>query len=151
MVTVTLYNNTSDSNVLSKTITQVATLQCALKDATELMNPVLIIAGDTIETNVNYVYIPDLERYYFVRNKRQVTANRLELDLHVDVLMSFPDVIANSQGYVLNSASKPWEYIDSPNWVRDLRQRTDTVEFANGFNESPEYILMTVGGGGIGV
>jgi hypothetical protein len=72
MVTVTLHNNTSDSNVLSKTITQVATLQCALKDATELMNPVLIIAGDTIDTNVNYVYIPDLERYYFVRNKRQV-------------------------------------------------------------------------------
>ena len=151
MITVTLYNNTSDSNVLTKTITQVATLQCALKDATELMNPVLRMASDVITSGVNYCYIPSLGRYYFVRNKRQMTAGMVEVELHVDVLMSFPDVIANSQGYVLNSASKPWEYIDSPNWVRDLRQRTDTVEFANGFNESPEYILMTVGGGGIGL
>lgn len=151
MISVTLMNNASDSNVLAKTITQVSTIQCALKDATELMNPVLVIAGDNIESNVNYAYIPDLARYYYVRNKRQVTASRVELDLHVDVLMSFPDVIANSEGYVLNSASRPWEYIDSPNWVHDLRQRTDTIEFANGFNTSPEYILMTVGGGGIGL
>lgn len=151
MIEVTLYNNSSDNNVLAKTITQVASIECALKRETELINPTLIVAGDTIDSTVNYAYIPALSRYYFVRNKRQLTNGIMELDLHVDVLMSFSTEIGNSQGYVLNSASKPWEYIDGPNWVRDLRQRTDTVEFPNGFNTSPEYILMTVGGGGIGL
>lgn len=151
MIDVTLYNNSSDNNVLSKTITQVSSIQCALKKETELINPTLIITGDNIESTVNYAYIQDFGRYYFVRNKRQLSNGIMELDLHVDVLMSFSTEIGNSQGYVLNSASKPWEYIDGPNWVRDLRQRTDTVEFPNGFNTSPEYILMTVGGGGIGL
>lgn len=151
MIEVTLYNNSSDNNVLAKTITQVSTIQCALKRETELINPTLVVAGDTIDSTVNYAYIPALSRYYFVRNKRQLTNGTMELDLHVDVLMSFSTEIGNSEGYVLNSASKPWEYVDGPNWVRDLRQRTDTIEFANGFNTSPEYILMTVGGGGIGL
>lgn len=151
MISVQLYDNTSDNNVLSKNITLLTTINCALKQETELINPVLIIEGDNILSDSNYAYIPDFNRYYYIRNKRQVTSNRVELDLHVDVLMSFADMISSSEGYVLISASKPWEYIDSPNWVRDLRQKTDTIEFANGFNTSPEYILMTVGGGGIGL
>ena len=146
MVTVTLYNNTSDSNVLSKTITQVATLQCALKDATELMNPVLIIAGDTIETNVNYVYIPDLERYYFVRNKRQVSAGMVELDLHVDVLMSFKESIRQATALVEVTGNAVNPYIESDIWTPDVRRTTHVKKFESGFNHNPQYILITAGG-----
>lgn len=146
MVTVGLYNNTSDSNVLSKTIIQVTIIQCALKDATELMNPVLIIAGDTIDTNVNYAYIPDLGRYYFVRNKRQITANRLELDLHVDVLMSFKESIGQSTALVEVTGNAVNPYIESDIWTPDVRRTTHVKKFESGFNHNPQYILITAGG-----
>lgn len=146
MVTVGLYNNTSDSNVLSKTIILVTTLQCALKDATELMNPVLVIASDNIESNVNYAFIPDLGRYYFVRNKRQVTANRIELDLHVDVLMSFKESIRKSTALVEVTGNAINPYIESDIWTPDVRRTTHVKKFENGFNANPQYILMTAGG-----
>lgn len=146
MVTVGLYNNTSDSNVLSKTIILVTTLQCALKDATELMNPVLVIAGDNIESNVNYAFIPDLRRYYFVRNKRQVTANRIELDLHVDVLMSFKGSIRQATALVEVTGNAVNPYIESDIWTPDVRRTTHVKKFESGFNHNPQYILITAGG-----
>jgi hypothetical protein len=110
------------------------------------MNPVLIIAGDTIDTNVNYAYIPDLGRYYFVRNKMQVTANRLELDLHVDVLMSFKESIGQSTALVEVTGNAVNPYIESDIWTPDVRRTTHVKKFESGFNHNPQYILITAGG-----
>lgn len=145
MVEVVFMNNASDNNVADKIVTTIATANCALKDPTEMVDPTLRVAGDMITSGVNYCYISSLGRYYFVRNKRQVTAGMMEVDLHVDVLMSFKDSIRLSTALVEVTGNAVNPYIESDIWTPDVRRTTHVKVFENGFNNNPEYVLLTAG------
>jgi hypothetical protein len=146
MVEVVLMNNQSDNNVADKVVTTIATVNCALKDPTELMNPTIRLAGDAITSNVNYCYIPALGRYYFVGNKRQVTNGMVEPILHEDVLMSFKESIRQSTALVEVTGNAVNPYIESDIWTPDVRRTTHVKKFESGFNHNPQYILITAGG-----
>lgn len=146
MVEVVFMTNQSDNNVVDKVVTSVSTAYCTLKDPTEMVNPMLRVASDLITSGVNYCYIASLGRYYFVRNKRQVTAGMVEVDLHVDVLMSFKDSIRLSTALVEVTGNAVNPYIESDIWTPDVRRTTHVKKFENGFNHDPEYILITAGG-----
>ena len=49
---------------------------------------------------INYAYIPELKRYYFITDIVAVNDTLWELTMHCDVLMSFKDEIYNVDGYV---------------------------------------------------
>lgn len=146
MISAVLMNNSSDNNVVDKSITSVSTISCALKDPTEIIDPVLVIAGDIITSDINYVYIQAFERYYFIRNKRQVNATHVEVDLHVDVLMSFKNEIRASSALIEVTGNAVNPYIESEIWTPDVRRTTHVKNFSGGFNSNPEYILLTAGG-----
>lgn len=146
MVEVVLMNNQSDNNVADKVVTTIATVNCALKDPTELMNPIIRIASDAITSNVNYLHIPSLGRYYFVRIKRQVSAGMLEIELHVDALSSFIASIRQSTALVEVTGNAVNPYIESDIWTPDVRRTTHVKKFESGFNHNPQYILITAGG-----
>lgn len=146
MVEVVLMNNQSDNNVADKIVSTVATANCALKDPTELMNPILRIASDVITSIVNYFYIPSLARYYFVRIKRQVSAGMMEVELHVDALSSFKESIRLSTALVEVTGNAVNPYIESDIWTPDVRRTTHVKKFESGFNHNPQYILITAGG-----
>lgn len=146
MVTVTFMNNSSDNNIVDKVVSTVSSADCALKDPTEMVNPVLRVASDVITSGVNYCYIPSLGRYYFVRNKRQMTAGMMEVDLHVDVLMSFKESIRQATALVEVTGNAVNPYIESDIWTPDVRRTTHVKKFESGFNHDPKYILITAGG-----
>lgn len=87
---VILYNNSSDSRKLSKSITQLATVDCQLKDNCSLLSPRLVINHSALSSyaNCNYMYIPDFHRYYYC-NVTALAGDMLELSGDVDVLMSY--------------------------------------------------------------
>lgn len=146
MVTVTFMNNSSDNNVVDKVVSTSNSADCVLKDPTEMVNPVLRVASDVITSGVNYCYIPSLGRYYFVRNKRQMTAGMMEVDLHVDVLMSFKESIRQATALVEVTGNAVNPYIESDIWTPDVRRTTHVKKFESGFNHDPKYILITAGG-----
>ena len=89
-------------------------LTVELKAVTNLFTPSLVISADTFTDNqgnivnpmqYNYCYLPDFQRYYFVRSWSWIVG-RWECALEVDVLASFKTQIGNSSLYVLRSASK---------------------------------------------
>ena len=90
IMTLTIYANKSDRNVVSKSISQVQNLTNVLcKDPTNILNPVFFVqitAGNIAA--FNYLYAPDFKRYYFAT---AITRNRtnIEINCEVDVLMSF--------------------------------------------------------------
>lgn len=145
MITVVMMSNASDNNVVDKTVTTINTVSCALKDPTEMVDPVLKLAGDSIVSGANYCWIEALGRFYFIREKTQVTAGVVELQLHVDVLMSFKDSIRRSRALVevVGNAVNP--YIESEIWTPDVRRTTHVKNFSSGFNNTPEYVLLTAG------
>lgn len=91
-----LYNNVSDKRKLNKTITQLSTVEIKLKNENEIVNPTVILSAAYLPPSANYAYIATLKRYYYINGQRILPGNQLELNLTVDVLMSWKDVINNS-------------------------------------------------------
>lgn len=89
-------------------------LSVELKDVTNLFTPDLIITVGTFvdgggniinPMHYNYCYLPDFERYYYVRDWSWILG-RWECSLEVDVLASFKTDIGASSLYVLRSYTK---------------------------------------------
>lgn len=99
---VIFYNNRSDSRKLSKSITQLSSVNCQLKDTCSLLNPSLIISHGALSAyaTCNYMYIPDFKRYYYA-SVSALTGDMLEVRGEVDVLMSFASGIRALQCTIL--------------------------------------------------
>lgn len=143
-MTITLYNNASDNNVVHKTITQTAALTGTLKNETNVVNPVVIIQSATPVVG-NYAYIPAFGRYYYVNEVKCIRNEIYEIKMHVDVLMSFN--LSSIQG-ILSESEKDEinRYLPSRGFVINSKHKTDIVPFPNGLNATGEYILITAGG-----
>lgn len=89
------------------------TLSVELKDVTNLFTPSLVISADTFMSGgqivnpmrYNYCYLPDFERYYFVRSWSWI-CGRWECALEVDVMASFKTEIGASTCFILRAASQ---------------------------------------------
>lgn len=95
-----LYRNSAENERVDKTnyIAFVNSLTGTFKDVTSVTSPSIIIEYETI--NFNYVYIPILNRYYFVEEVISVKNRLWQIRLKVDVLMSYKDTIKNQSGLI---------------------------------------------------
>lgn len=60
------------------------------------MNPDIIITTgsvDNLMTTVNYMYISELERYYYITNKKLLLGDRVQLSGSIDVLKTYSSQI----------------------------------------------------------
>ena len=117
-----LYSNTSDNNVVSKSITQLKSMTGTLREACSVTDPIIKVDGLTASQlkSANYAYISDFGRYYYINNI--ICVGKLyELHMHVDVLMSYASgirsqtaVISRQQNknlYNLYLQDKPFQHI----------------------------------------
>ena len=150
-MTVTLYKNTSDKRNLNKVISEIKSVSATAKGDINIISPTLII--QYFNTDFNYCYISELNRFYYVNSLTLLTGQRMQINLSVDVLMTYKEEIKNLTVNVLR-----YENIE-PTFLSDSRIPlfSDTVqkviEFPeNIFNiESPsensKNFLLTVAGG----
>ena len=146
---IVLYQNVSEPNVVSKYIAEVMTLTGTLRDASSVTNPVI-----RIETNnpvsANYAYISEFGRYYYINDIISLRTNLWELHLKVDVLMSFATGIKASIAIVeetsLEGNDRVNNYVTNNSFARLVKDKTDIVQFPEGFNTQPYFILITAGG-----
>lgn len=86
------------------------TYVCKLKDNCSIINPVIQIAKESAQAwslliGFNYAYIPDFNRYYFVRDIVMESNVICSITLEVDALASWKSQIGSASEYVLRSAS----------------------------------------------
>lgn len=86
----TLYNSSSMPNVIDKAKTLIETLEGDLKENVNRENVVVTIPYTSAYARINYAYIPEFERYYFV-SVDCIDGQRLRLTMHSDALSSFWD------------------------------------------------------------
>ena len=100
-----LYTNNSDSNVLNKDIVLQAQLVCyAKKENIDILSPDILLSYIDIKAlNINYCYIKELNRYYYINSYKYEKNHLLKLTLQTDVLMTFRDNILLSSGVVKNT------------------------------------------------
>lgn len=145
-MTITLYNNSSEPNKISKHLTPVSTaLSGSLRNESEMVNPVVLIEGNISSLqNANYARIESFGRYYYITEMNSVRNNIVELHLHTDVLMSFN--ISAVSGVVIEAENIGSNYLRGRQFVRLVKSKTDILPFSGGLLDSGEYILITAGG-----
>lgn len=142
---VVFYNNKSDKNYLTKDITQVYSIDCKIKESVDVLTPTLIVKGINLKT-VNYCYIPDLKRYYFISDIVTMNSTILEIRLDVDVLMTYKAEILALSGIVSRQENLYNSYLKDTDYTALNYQRVQTKEFNYSFNSS-NFVLAVAGKG----
>lgn len=143
---ITLYVNNSEKNKIGKNLINDFSLSGTLRDATNIINPVILIELNEIG-NYNYCYIPNFNRYYFITDIAVIRTGLFAISLMVDVLESFKTEIKNLSVILLNTQNVGTNnYLPSQVFRNNVKSRTDIINFPGGLNDSGEFILITAGG-----
>lgn len=119
-----IYNNNSNTNVLNKKITLVDTLEFNLKVDNSILQPILILKNYSAG---NYCFIKEFNRYYYISDIRVLTGGLYQLQLEVDVLMTYKDKI-----------------MTNPITTQKIVKISNEVDFS-GLYDFKQYLLM-IGG-----
>lgn len=140
------YYNQSDDRTINKALTDESIYSGALRDEANIMNPTIRFRNADV-MRFNYCYIPDFQRYYSVSSVNATRDGFYDVTLTVDVLMSFRGDIMNLTAIVdkQTDISNGDEYIDDSSLVTEALMFSDVYNFPNGFNDTPELILITAG------
>lgn len=143
-----LYTNFSDNRYLSKNITLINTVDCAIKDKCPVETPKIVLTnmlGSSIN-RCNYAYVPQWGRYYYVQNINVDTGGRIELELKVDVLMTYAgqirtiNTVVDRQEFVYN------KYISDSN-VPVRTNRIVSYKSIGKFPRADHNFVLNVNGG----
>lgn len=160
MITITLYNNKSDNNVVDKSLTQIASVTGTIKENCSIVTPEVFISlkkdsntdvesGDDPSYNsvlkkTNYFYIPNFERYYYKTDVVIVRHGLYIIKGKSDPLTSFASDIRNSTGIVKRQENRWNLYLDDGSFKTYNNPKIVTKAFPtsiSGFS----YILAIAG------
>ena len=128
-MTAILYNNASDSREINKILTELSTINITLYLDTNVVTPVFKLKN--FINNANYMYVPDLHRYYYINNYT-LSNQCVYLHCSVDVLVTYKNEILNSECLISRSET---DYND--NIVDTLAPITEnTVYTVKNFGEN---------------
>lgn len=120
-----------------------------LKNPTSVTNIEIEIEKiEIIPYQYNYMYIEKFNRYYFIDDIKNISANRWIIKAHVDVLFSFMGDIYNCSA-IINKSEDDGNanmYFDDGSFVMDTRKYVEIKEFPSGLNSNGQYILICAGG-----
>lgn len=142
-----LYKTSSPRKKLVKELTDGITLVGTLRAQSSVMSPTFTVQ-DTAVVGYNYCYIPDFGRWYYINGIDALRSNLYELSLGIDVLMTYAAQIRNNYAIVdkVESLGTAYNYINDGSWVNTNRMKQSIINFATGFNDTGEFILITAGG-----
>lgn len=147
-MTIKLYTNTSDNNVVNKNLSLVAELTGTIRTETDIITPVLII--ETTSANAiatNYIYIQEFNRYYYVQNVRILANNAFEFTLRVDVLKSFWNMYKECYAVIERQEKKFNTLLDDGTFRAYQNPDVITKKFPAGLTAN-ELILIVSGSAG---
>lgn len=142
----TFYNCKSDKRYMNKSLTVVYdNVDLTYIDRTDIMNPILKIGKNIDPLNYNYVYIPDLNRYYYVSKPPIFESGYYRVELHVDVLMSFKDEI-KQQNVIIKRQEKEYNLYQ----IDEKMHLYNTpcyraLTFPQGFSNTGHFVLCVAG------
>lgn len=142
---ITLYVNSSENQRMTKTLTYVGAFSFSFKDESSVFNPQVLIAVGSSLADVNYAYISQWGRYYYVTEIQVVRTGLFLLKLHGDVLMTWKDQILNCSAVIKRQQNQYNLYLDDPEFKIYNQERVEIYNFSGGFNKALEYILTVAG------
>lgn len=149
-----IYKTTDDNRVINKTLELLKTKNVVLKDNVNISSPAFILKYEkSLFENMNYCYISEFKRYYYIINKECLDSIRYSITLSCDVLMSFKDSFINTSMLINRTSNK----VNSNKELSDSHIQTTSQKIimtekidSNVFNVKEysqcKYLLNVIGG-----
>lgn len=142
-MTISLYRNDSPANFVTKVVTLIESINGTLRKPTSVSDPVITI-GRVSPVGFNYFYIPEFERYYFLKSSVSMANGLVTVEGHVDVLMSFADRIRAANAIIFRQENDWNLYLDDGTFKVYQNPKHKLIRFPNGISDY-SYILALAG------
>lgn len=139
---ITLMNNQQELNKISKTPATVMTLTGTLREETDIVDPEINVEYSGTLTNVNYMYIPELHRYYFITKIESIRTGVWRIYAHCDVLKTYAEAILGTECVVARSESRYNLYLNDAAFKVYSNPRLQCANFPNKFNGESYVLIM---------
>lgn len=140
---ITLYQNTSDNRVVSKSLGNALELTGTLRNECSITEPSIEIQATNL-AGYNYMYIPSFNRYYYIKDIVSVRNNLWRVDCKVDVLMTYASGIRSARGVVKRQRTQYNLYLEDGELPIYQDTFTVTKNFPNALEEE-SYLLVVAG------
>ena len=97
---INVYKQNSQNDELNKTLTFKEIIQGKFNHSIAVKNVNIDVYGYSIANGYNYVFVPSLNRYYYVDSVEIVSADFVRLHLKEDVLMTWETLIKQQSAFV---------------------------------------------------
>ena len=143
-----LYYNKSDKRYMNKDLQAITYegsdhIDIEFKEDSSIVDPTFILRTQSKVLEGNYIYVPNLNRYYYINNYT-LSHERIYIECHVDVLMSFKKEIKNENVIVKRNEKLFNMYLDDNQYKVQNRTAVRTVVFPSGFT-GHNIVLGVVG------
>lgn len=141
-----LMRNSSEETKVRKSVSTVKTLSGTLKETTSIIEPSITMEVNLSEiADCNYMYIPEFKRYYYITNIISVSNDLVQINGHVDVLMSFSGQFLNNNAIISRQENKWNLYLDDSTFKAYSNPNINIKRFPSGFT-NPSFVLAVAGG-----
>ena len=143
MITVKLFKYNSPNFFINKDLQDVMTATGVLKGETSVLDPVFEIESPNDLSQVNYAWIGDLHRYYYVTNVISVTDRLWRFTCHVDVLMTYKQSIKGHNAIIARQQNVFDLYLpDGETFKTEQGMLVIQKEFTNGFTNGESIVVL---------
>lgn len=145
MMHITLYTNSSERINLTKNITQLVALEGTLREDTSILDPVILLSGiDSYLSTMNYMYIQEFGRYYFINAIKSVRNGLWEISCHVDVLYTYQTSILEQSAIIARQENNYNLLLNDGMFRTTQKPRIATYNFPSGFTNF-DYVIALAG------
>ena len=147
-ITVKAFQYNSPNHFINKQLIDVATYTGTLREETSVIDPIFDIETSSDLSQMNYIWINELHRYYYVNNIVIVATNLWRVYCHVDVLMTYKPTILAHEAVIGRQQQLYNLYLnDGDTFKVTQRSKIQQKKFPNGFTSS-SYVMIVAGGPG---
>lgn len=139
---VEFYHTADNANTVNKTLNLIKTINIVFRQAVNEQTPFIILNKDNL-IGVNYIHIPTFNRYYFISNVENYTANLVRINLVTDLLMTYKDDILNTP-VLITATNKPSYFSTNLPTTQTISKRVVKSDIT--LNKENSLILTTIGG-----
>lgn len=145
MITVKGFKYDSPNFFINKTLIDVATFTGTLREEASVLDPVFEIESANDLSQMNYVWINEFHRYYYVTNIVSVTSRLWRFTCHVDVLMTYKPQIKAHDAVIGRQEGLYNLYLNDGDTFKVLQKRKIVQKnFPSGFTGG-SYVLLLAG------
>lgn len=138
-----LYKNLSDNRTLNKKLSDMIEIEGTLKNPLNLMDIIFTLNYEAINNYDEYNYCEINGIYYFITNKALINNSLITFNLHIDVLMTYKDLIKDIPCIVARNENKYNAYFHDSELNQYSYKAIQTKLFTNNDVFSGNSFLVT--------